>query len=154
MVSSQLGCIFLPGALDERRIKRAQVPASPSCFGGQLCWACQPPCRVGPVEAVASPAPRAPKKAPSAPWPAKTSTARPPLPRASRRSRERRGLSWAEHTPHCPHPGREGYYIFLPKGMNKRRLHPEPRGAGWHRRANCPPKHQGLAGWLRCLTRF
>jgi hypothetical protein len=31
---------------------------------------------------------------------------------------------------------------------------PEPRGAGWHWRANCPPKHQGLAGRLRFFTRF
>ena len=45
----------------------------------------------------------------------------------------------------CTHLG----CIFLPKGMNKGRLNPEPRGAGWHRRANCPPKHQGLAGRLR-----
>ena len=44
--------------------------------------------------------------------------------------------------------------IFLPKGMNKGGLNPEPRGAGWHRRANCPPKHQGLAGRLRFLRAF
>jgi hypothetical protein len=44
--------------------------------------------------------------------------------------------------------------IFLPKGMNKGRLNPQPRGAGWHRRANCLPEHQGLAGRLRFFTRF
>ena len=37
-----LGCIFLPGALDKGRLKRARVPASPSCFGVRLCRACQP----------------------------------------------------------------------------------------------------------------
>jgi hypothetical protein len=36
------GCIFLPGALDKRGIKRARVPASPPCFGFRLCRACQP----------------------------------------------------------------------------------------------------------------
>ena len=36
------GCIFLPGALDKRGIKRARVPASPPRFGFRLCRACQP----------------------------------------------------------------------------------------------------------------
>jgi hypothetical protein len=36
------GCIFLPGALDKGRLKRARVPASPSCFGARWCRACQP----------------------------------------------------------------------------------------------------------------
>jgi len=31
-----------PGALDKGRLKRARVPASPSCFGFRLCRACQP----------------------------------------------------------------------------------------------------------------
>jgi hypothetical protein len=50
-------------------------------------------------------------------------------------------------------PPTSGLY-FLPGGMNKRGLHPGPRGAGWLPRANFPPKHQGLAGWLRFLRAF